>query len=121
MRAKMRAEKKDRPDRLDLKNTAGGIVDVEFIVQYLILAYSHEHAEFLGNLGNFALLTRAAALGILEEEQATAAGKAYLAYRERLHIAQNNNQRKAWIEPGELAAERTAVSRLWRAVFVDSA
>ena len=121
MRAKMRAEKKDRPDQLDLKNTAGGIVDVEFIVQYLILAYSHEHAEFLGNLGNFALLTRAAALGILEEEQATAAGKAYLAYRERLHIAQNNNQRKAWIEPGELAAERTAVSRLWRAVFVDSA
>ncbi|MBI3714687.1 MAG: bifunctional [glutamate--ammonia ligase]-adenylyl-L-tyrosine phosphorylase/[glutamate--ammonia-ligase] adenylyltransferase [Betaproteobacteria bacterium] len=121
MRAKMRGEKKDRPDRLDLKNTVGGIVDVEFIVQYLILAYSHEHTEFLGNLGNFALLTRAAALCILEEEQAAATGKAYLAYRERLHIAQNNNERKAWIEPTELATERAAVSRVWKAVFADNA
>ncbi len=120
MRERMRAEKKDRSGEdaaLDLKNTVGGVVDVEFIVQYLILAYSHEHAEFLGNLGNFALINRAAALGILDEEQAAQLGKAYLAYRARLHQAQLNNERKAWIGLEELSAERRSVGQVWRALF----
>ena len=113
MREKMRAEKKDRAEQFDLKHTRGGIVDVEFIVQYLILAYSHEHAEFLGNLGNFALLTRAAALGILDEDTAASVGKAYLAYRERQHLARNNNELKTWISPDELVNERRAVMQAW--------
>ena len=113
MRDKMRAEKKDRTDKLDLKHTRGGIVDVEFIVQYIILAYSQEHPEFLGNLGNFSLLTRAAALGILDEDSAASVGKAYLAYRERQHLARNNNELKTWISPEELSAERHAVSQTW--------
>ncbi len=117
MRQKMRAEKKDKPDSLDLKNTGGGIVDIEFIVQFLILAHSGTHREFLGNLGNFALLARAAALGLIEEERAAEVGKAYLAFRERLHSAQNNSERKAWIQPDELVAERRAVTKLWRAIF----
>jgi len=117
MRTKMRAEKKDKTDGLDLKNTAGGIIDIEFIVQYLILAYSHEHPEFLNNLGNFALLTRAAALGIIGEDQAAMVGKAYLAYRNRLHIAQNSNERKAWITADELVSERAAVVTLWKSMF----
>ena len=113
MREKMRAEKKDRGDHLDLKHTRGGIVDVEFIVQFIILAYSHEHAEFLSNLGNFALLTRAAALGILDEDTAAKVGKAYLAYRERQHLARNNNELKTWISPNELVDERHAVTQAW--------
>jgi [glutamine synthetase] adenylyltransferase / [glutamine synthetase]-adenylyl-L-tyrosine phosphorylase len=117
MRDKMRAEKKDRADALDLKHTRGGIVDVEFIVQYLILAYSHEHPEFLGNLGNFALLTRAAALGIIDEDLAAQVGKAYLAYRERQHRARNNNELKTWVGLEELAEERQAVVRVWKALF----
>jgi len=117
MRDKMRAEKKDRADTLDLKHTRGGIVDVEFIVQYLILAYSNEHPEFLGNLGNFALLTRAAALGIIDEDLAAQTGKAYLAYRERQHRARNNNELKTWVGLEELAEERQAVVRVWKALF----
>ena len=117
MREKMRAEKKDRGDKLDLKHTRGGIVDVEFIVQYIILAYSHEHAEFLGNLGNFALLTRAAALGILDEDTAASVGKAYLAYRERQHLARNNNELKTWISPDELGEERRAVTQAWMSLL----
>jgi [glutamine synthetase] adenylyltransferase / [glutamine synthetase]-adenylyl-L-tyrosine phosphorylase len=118
MRERMRGEKKDRTNALDLKNTRGGIVDIEFIVQYLILAYAHEHREFLGNLGNFALLARAGALGILSEDEAAQLGKAYLAYRARLHAAQNNNERKAWIGLNELEAERAAVAKVWNSVFV---
>ncbi len=117
MREKMRAEKKDRADQLDLKHTRGGIVDVEFIVQFIILAYSHEHPEFLGNLGNFALLTRAAALGILDEDTAAKVGKAYLAYRERQHLARNNNELKTWISPDELVIERRAVTQAWESLL----
>ena len=117
MRDKMRAEKKDRADQLDLKHTRGGIIDVEFIVQYLILAYSNEHPEFLGNLGNFALLTRAAALGILDQGLAAKVGKAYLAYRERQHRARNNNELKTWVGVEEFADERQAVIRAWTELF----
>ena len=101
------------PERLDLKHTRGGIVDVEFIVQFITLAFSHEHAEFLGNLGNFALLTRAAALGIIDEDTAAKVGKAYLAYRERQHLARNNNELKTWISADELVGERRAVTQAW--------
>ena len=121
MRGKMRAErvggKRDRADQLDLKHTRGGIVDVEFIVQYLILAYSHEHPEFLGNLGNFALLTRAAALGLIDEDLAAKVAKAFLAYRERQHRARNNNELKTWVGLDEMSEERHAVIRVWKSLF----
>ncbi len=120
MRDKMRAEKKDRADQIDLKHTRGGIVDVEFLVQYLILAYSHEHPEFLGNLGNFALLTRAAALGILDEDIAAKVAKAYLAYRERQHHARTNNELKIWVGLDELAEERRAVVAAWQSLLVQT-
>jgi [glutamine synthetase] adenylyltransferase / [glutamine synthetase]-adenylyl-L-tyrosine phosphorylase len=117
MRDKMRAEKKDRSDQLDLKHTRGGIVDVEFIVQYLILAYSHEHPDFLKNLGNFALLMRAGALGILDEDIAAKVAKAYLVYREQQHLARNNNQLKTWVAVDALVDERHAVIAAWLALF----
>jgi glutamate-ammonia-ligase adenylyltransferase len=44
----------------DLKHDAGGLVDVEFIIQYLVLGYSHQHEALTGNLGNIALLGIAA-------------------------------------------------------------
>jgi [glutamine synthetase] adenylyltransferase / [glutamine synthetase]-adenylyl-L-tyrosine phosphorylase len=121
MRDKMRAEKdktaKDRADQIELKHTRGGIVDVEFIVQYLILAYSHEHPDFLKNLGNFALLMRAGALGILDEDIAAKVAKAYLAYREHQHLARNNNQLKTWVAVDALSDERHAVMAAWAALF----
>lgn len=117
MRNKMRAEKKDRSGQRDLKNTVGGMVDIEFIVQYIILAYAHEHPELLGNLGNFALLARAAALGILDESAATALGHAYLAYRERQHLARNSNETTTWIDDDALTAERLAVTQVWARLF----
>ncbi len=121
MRDKMRVEKdkpdKDRPHQIELKHTRGGIVDVEFIVQYLILAYSREHPDFLKNLGNFALLMRAGALGIFDEDIAAQVAKAYLVYREQQHLARNNNQLKTWVAENALSDERHAVIAAWNALF----
>ncbi|MBP7423224.1 MAG: bifunctional [glutamate--ammonia ligase]-adenylyl-L-tyrosine phosphorylase/[glutamate--ammonia-ligase] adenylyltransferase, partial [Sulfuritalea sp.] len=48
----------------DLKHDPGGLVDVEFIVQYLVLGHSHAHHELTGNKGNIALLKMAADAGL---------------------------------------------------------
>ena len=55
-----------------LKHDRGGIVDVEFIVQYLVLGHAHRHAELTGNIGNMALLKLAAGLGLIPAELAEA-------------------------------------------------
>jgi glutamate-ammonia-ligase adenylyltransferase len=49
----------------DLKHDPGGLVDVEFIVQYLVLGHSHAHPELTGNKGNIALLKMAADAGLI--------------------------------------------------------
>jgi len=115
MRAKMRAEVKADPR--DLKHVAGGVVDLEFAVQALVLAESHRHPPLLDNKGNHALLRRAGDLGILEPALAAAAADAYLALRARTHAAALNDEETAFLGPDELAAEREAVTRLWHAVF----
>ena len=40
------------------------MIDVEFAVQYLVLAFS-QHPQLTGNLGNIALLGMAAGLGLI--------------------------------------------------------
>ena len=115
MRAKMRAEV--RADPRDLKHVAGGVVDLEFAVQALVLAESGRHPALLDNKGNHALLRRAGELGILEPALAAAAADAYLALRARTHAASLNDEETAFLSPDELAAEREAVTRLWQAVF----
>ena len=115
MRAKMRAEVKADPR--DLKHVAGGVVDLEFAVQALVLAESHRHPPLLDNKGNHALLRRAGEMGILEPALAAAAADAYLALRARTHAAALNDEETAFLGPDELAAEREAVTRLWKAVF----
>ena len=65
MRQKMLDAHPNRSDLFDLKHDRGGMVDIEFIVQYLVLAHSRAHYELTGNLGNIALLHMAGALGLV--------------------------------------------------------
>ena len=58
------------PTRLfDVKHDHGGMVDIEFSVQYLVLAHAHEHAALCRNAGNIALLQLAADLGLAIERR----------------------------------------------------
>lgn len=120
MREKMRAEHPGKPDakgRLDLKHAEGGIVDLEFIVQFLVLRHAHRHASLTRNAGNFNLLALCGELGLIDVSLAKAAAEAYLAFRARQHLARNNNEAKTLIATDELATERDAVRALWAAVF----
>jgi glutamate-ammonia-ligase adenylyltransferase len=115
MRDKMRAEVK--AGALDLKHIAGGIVDLEFAVQALVLTESCRHPPLLDNRGNHTLLKRAGEMGIVPVPVAVAAADAYLAHRARAHAAALNDEEQVLIAEDELADEREAVRRLWQAVF----
>jgi len=100
-----------------LKHDPGGIIDVEFIVQYLILGHAHQHAELTGNLGNIALLRIAGELGLIDPVQAKAAGNAYREYRRLQHARRLSATPKAPIAREEVEAHIAAVTVLWQAVF----
>ena len=106
----------ERERVFDLKHDPGGLVDVEFIVQYLVLGFAHQHAELTGNLGNIALLKIAAGLGLIPSELAEEVRNAYRDYRRMQHELRLNAAR-ARVAP-ELVQQRVdAVRALWRLVF----
>ena len=115
MRRKMREQHK--ADSQDIKHVEGGIIDLEFAVQALVLAEGPAHPGLRENKGNHTLLNRAGALGLIEPALASAAADAYLAMRRRSHAAALNDEEKVTLGPEELAAEREAVKRLWKSVF----
>ena len=115
MRTRMRSEHKREGN--ELKHVAGGVIDLEFCVQAIVLAHGPAHPQLRENKGNHTLLNRAGALGLIDAGLARDAAEAYLAMRRRTHEAALNDEDAVKLAPGELAAERAAVTRLWKAVF----
>ena len=100
----------------DLKHDPGGLVDVEFIVQYLVLGHSHAHHELTGNKGNIALLKMAADAGLIPGNLAETVRNAYRDYRRMQHGLRLNGT-KARVAPEEVGDRVTAVRELWHLVF----
>jgi [glutamine synthetase] adenylyltransferase / [glutamine synthetase]-adenylyl-L-tyrosine phosphorylase len=116
MRDKVRAAHRVPPEKFDVKHSAGGMVDVEFVVQYLVLAYAQVQPALRDNVGNIALLQRAQAHGLLPSGVGDSAAAAYRALRQAQHVARLNEV-PTQLEQGELQNERAAVTALWAAVF----
>jgi hypothetical protein len=92
MRQRMADAHPNKTELFDLKHDRGGLIDVEFIVQYLVLGYAHQHASLTGNLGNIALLGMAGELGLIPADQAAAVADSYREYRRLQHGLRLNNQ-----------------------------
>ncbi len=120
MREKVRAAHPVPAGRFDVKHSAGGMMDVEFAVQALVLGCSGSHPELLDDVGNIALLQRAEAAGLLSRGVGTAAADAYRELRRAQHRARLDEQ-PTQVEPEKMLAQREAVLHLWRSVFVASA
>ncbi len=116
MREKLREARPVRVGRFDVKHSPGGMVDVEFVVQYLVLAYGARAPALLDNVGNIALLQRAEDAGLLPTGVGRAAGDAYRELRRAQHKARLDEQ-PTQIDPAEAAAPREAVLTLWRCVL----
>lgn len=119
MRRKLRDGHPNRTQLFDLKHDPGGLVDVEFAVQYLVLGHARAHAELTGNIGNLALLKLAARLGLLGGDRAQAAHDAYRRLRQLQHALRLAGEKYARIAPGEVAQETRAVRELWKSVIGD--
>lgn len=120
MRQKMFDGHLNGSELFDLKHDLGGIVDVEFIVQYLVLAHANRHAELVANAGNIALLRLAGALGLIPGVLAETVADAYRDYRAEQHALRLQGVQKARVDPEIHAAQREAVRRLWMTVFSSS-
>lgn len=118
MRQRMLEQHASRSDEyFDIKHDRGGLVDVEFIVQYLVLGHSHQHPELCGNLGNIALLGIAADLGLIVRQLAGPVRDAYRHYRHQQHVLRLNANRRAQVERHGEKQRIEAVGALWQAVF----
>ena len=94
MRTKMRNHlDKSSKQHIDIKQGIGGLVDIEFLAQYLVLKNSHQFlavAKYSDNIRIFTELTRA---GILNTEQQAALTQAYCQLRDQGHRAALQNER----------------------------
>jgi glutamate-ammonia-ligase adenylyltransferase len=117
MRRRMHAGHPNRTGRFDLKHDVGGMVDIEFAVQYLVLAHAQRHAQLTRNAGNIALLRMLGELGLLPEDVAIAAADAYREYRRLQHQIRLTGAAHARMPPETQAERRAAVETLWAFVF----
>lgn len=117
MREKVLAGHPNTTERFDLKHDRGGMVDIEFAVQYWVLLHAARHPEMIRNTGNIALLREVSRFGLMSEEEAETVGAAYRTYRKLQHRLRLDGMEKARVEPERVAAERQAVAALWARVF----
>ncbi|MDR3298959.1 MAG: bifunctional [glutamate--ammonia ligase]-adenylyl-L-tyrosine phosphorylase/[glutamate--ammonia-ligase] adenylyltransferase [Candidatus Accumulibacter sp.] len=101
----------------DIKQDPGGLVDVEFIVQFLILGHAHTHEALCGNLGNIALLRVAAELGLIPQELSRQVSNIYREYRRLQHAFRLDGIRRARIEIAPCRKDIETVRALWALVF----
>lgn len=116
MRATMHKGQPVPAGKFDIKHSPGGLVDAEFVTQYLVLAHSGDHPELEPNLGNIALLGRAEAAGLLPPACGENAAAAYRSLRRVQHRARLN-ELPTQVAEDALPQERAAIVALWDAVF----
>ncbi|RJX33447.1 MAG: bifunctional [glutamate--ammonia ligase]-adenylyl-L-tyrosine phosphorylase/[glutamate--ammonia-ligase] adenylyltransferase [Oxalobacter sp.] len=117
MRQRMRDAHPNRDPLFDLKQDAGGMVDVEFIVQYLVLLHAAQYPQLTGNLGNIALLRMCDELELIPSGMGLAVSDAYREFRKRQHLARLQGTEDARAEPHEIAPLTEVSLRLWEHVF----
>ena len=116
MREKVRQARPVPAGRFDVKHSEAAMMDVEFAVQYLVLAHSAKHPALLDNAGNIALLQRAEGCGLLPMGVGHGAADAYRELRRAQHRARLDEQ-PTQFDPAQFAPQRDAVLALWHAVF----
>ncbi|WP_133650217.1 bifunctional [glutamate--ammonia ligase]-adenylyl-L-tyrosine phosphorylase/[glutamate--ammonia-ligase] adenylyltransferase [Paraburkholderia flava] len=121
MRARVEAGHPNRSELFDLKHDRGGMVDIEFLVQYWVLLHAARDPELVRNTGNIALLREGSRFGLMSAEEAETVGAAYRAYRKMQHRLRLDGMEKARVDPATVTVERGIVLALWARVFGERA
>ncbi len=114
MRIKMRDHLGGKKaDRFMLKQDPGGITDVEFLAQYLVLRYSHEKPKLTRWSDNVRIFESMIAQGVMDEEQAMSITHAYTEMRDQIHH-RNLLNLDADVALDKFVVERELVSKIWQ-------
>ncbi len=117
MRERMRSAQQLQADVFDLKHSVGGIIDVEFLVQYLVLHHAPHHPELTANIGNIGLLGLMASLGIVDAALAESVAAAYREFRHIQHMLKLQGAAKITVPMDDVAQHAEKVKALWEQVF----
>ncbi|EAQ66554.1 glutamate-ammonia-ligase adenylyltransferase [Marinomonas sp. MED121] len=98
----------------DLKQGAGGIIDIEFMVQFMVLAWSHRYPELMRYSDNIRQIEASVAAGILTADDANVMTEAYKLYRAQTHRLTLQKQTRV-IPKEQLQANQEEVNNLWQA------
>ncbi|MEO0996272.1 MAG: bifunctional [glutamate--ammonia ligase]-adenylyl-L-tyrosine phosphorylase/[glutamate--ammonia-ligase] adenylyltransferase [Pseudomonadota bacterium] len=119
MRQRMRGElSRSGSGEFDIKQDAGGLADIEFLVQYLVLNNAGEHPELLHYSDNIRQLDALGRLGIIAAETAAGLGAIYLDYRATLNRCALD-RRPAVVDAAGFDRARAAVTAAYRPLLGD--
>ena len=102
--------------RFSLKKDRGGIIDIEFIVQFYVLGYASRHNEICVHTDNVRILDACAKAGLIKPESVDELKEIYIAYRKHLH------QLSLQLLPETVAAdmfaeERSVIQNYWTSLL----
>jgi [glutamine synthetase] adenylyltransferase / [glutamine synthetase]-adenylyl-L-tyrosine phosphorylase len=117
MREKMRAAQTFIAGMFDIKHSVGGIIDVEFLVQYLVLTHAKQYPQLTGNIGNIGLLKLLSKLKIIDHDLAEKVVLAYRDYRRLQHALKLQGAPHMRVEFSLVSSHASAVGALWHQVL----
>jgi glutamate-ammonia-ligase adenylyltransferase len=115
MRQKMHDGHPNKTVLFDIKHDKGGMVDIEFMVQFMVLAHAERHPELTANRGNLALLEIAAKLKLIDAGISNEVRERYRELRRLQHQMRLNNQTACRIEPDRL--DTAPILALWKTLL----
>ncbi len=118
MRLRMRRElSRSGAGQFDIKQDAGGIADIEFLVQYWVLAAAQAHPELLTYTDNIRQLEGLAAVGVLDGATAAWLKEAYISYRMVLHHLSLEGDGERIVAAAPHTQTRDRLREIWSATF----
>jgi len=118
MREKMRQSlSRGTKEMFDIKQDEGGIVDIEFIVQFGVLAWAHDYPELCERTDNINLLQVLQKIGKFSQTESESLTAAYIDYRQRLHLLALQENMGIVALP-EFEVQRSYVSSIWKRLFL---
>ncbi len=119
MRQRMRDEfSHPRPGLFDIKHDHGGLADIEFIVQYGVLRWAHDHPKLIAHTDNVRLLEDFGRLGLMPGTETRHLSKTYRDYRKAIHRLVLQEQ-TAIIEDMAFKKDRQMVRTIWKKMLSD--
>jgi glutamate-ammonia-ligase adenylyltransferase len=117
MRKKLHDAHPNRSNMFDLKHDAGGMIDIEFIVQLLVLGHAAQYPQLTADIGNIALLRLCGELGLIDKTLGGDVADAYRVYRRLQHQIRLQGEERARVECERVAIEAERVKQLWAIIF----